>query len=100
MRCEDRESEDCKLSIAVRDTGIGMREDVLERIFDPFFQVQSGTSRLYGGTGLGLPISKRLADAMAGTLVLKANQGSVLYSPYRLICRIRRSHTPKHDICE
>jgi two-component system, sensor histidine kinase len=56
------------LAIAVRDTGIGMKKEILTQIFDPFFQVQSGTSRLYGGTGLGLPISRRLVDAMAGTL--------------------------------
>lgn len=56
------------LEISIRDTGIGMEPVILDRIFDPFFQAQSGTSRLYGGTGLGLPISKRLVEAMAGTL--------------------------------
>ena len=60
------------LSISVRDTGIGMEPGILDPIFDPFFQAQSGTSRLYGGTGPGLPISKRLVDAMSGTLKVKS----------------------------
>jgi signal transduction histidine kinase/ActR/RegA family two-component response regulator len=78
------------LSISVRDTGIGMEPGILGRIFDPFFQAQSGTSRLYGGTGLGLPISKRLVDAMSGTLKVKSevSVGSVfevgLSVPYSL----------------
>jgi CheY-like chemotaxis protein len=59
------------LAISVRDTGIGMDPGTIDRIFDPFYQAQSGTSRLYGGTGLGLPISKRLVDAMAGTLTVE-----------------------------
>jgi signal transduction histidine kinase/ActR/RegA family two-component response regulator len=63
------------LSISVRDTGIGMEPAILERIFDPFFQAQSGTSRVYGGTGLGLPISKRLVDAMSGTLTVTSEVG-------------------------
>jgi len=63
------------LVISVHDTGIGMEQNVLDRIFDPFFQVQSGTSRLYGGTGLGLPISKRLVDAMSGSLTVDSRLG-------------------------
>ena len=63
------------LDVSVRDTGIGMEPNILDRIFDPFFQAQSGTSRLYGGTGLGLPISKRLVEAMAGTLTVTSQPG-------------------------
>jgi CheY-like chemotaxis protein/anti-sigma regulatory factor (Ser/Thr protein kinase) len=75
ISCTERAENRVLLSISVRDTGIGMESDVLGRIFDPFFQVQSGTSRLYGGTGLGLPISKRLVDAMSGTLSVNSELG-------------------------
>jgi signal transduction histidine kinase/CheY-like chemotaxis protein len=63
------------LTISVSDSGIGMEPSILDRIFDPFFQAQSGTSRVYGGTGLGLPISKRLVDAMSGTLNVTSQLG-------------------------
>jgi signal transduction histidine kinase/ActR/RegA family two-component response regulator len=72
VRCTDVGDSKLELAISVRDTGIGMQRDILARIFDPFFQVQSGTSRLYGGTGLGLPISKRLVDAMSGMLTVES----------------------------
>jgi signal transduction histidine kinase/CheY-like chemotaxis protein len=58
--------------LTVRDTGIGIDPENIERICDPFFQVASGTNRLYGGTGLGLPISKRLVEAMGGTLTIES----------------------------
>ena len=56
------------VSLQVRDTGSGIPEDRLDRLFQPFSQVDSSTTRLYGGTGLGLAISRRLARAMRGDL--------------------------------
>ncbi len=64
------------LAFAVTDSGIGIDEQHLDRIFDPFFQIASGTSRLYGGTGLGLPISRRLVEAMAGSLTVSSERGT------------------------
>ncbi len=74
----DQQTGRAELKVSVIDTGIGISRDGMARIFDPFYQVQSGTSRLYGGTGLGLPISKRLVEAMSGTLTVTSqmNQGS------------------------
>ncbi|NER79686.1 MAG: DUF3365 domain-containing protein [Leptolyngbya sp. SIO1D8] len=55
-----------KIQFAVRDTGIGIPKDRLDRLFKSFQQVDSSTARKYGGTGLGLAISKRLCTAMGG----------------------------------
>ena len=54
--------------ISVTDTGIGIPEDQLPRIFEPFFQVEQGPTRRYPGVGLGLSIAHDLARAMRGDL--------------------------------
>jgi PAS domain S-box-containing protein len=61
--------------ISVSDTGIGIREDQREAVFETFRQVDGATNRRHGGSGLGLAIAKRLAQAMGGTLSLKSELG-------------------------
>jgi signal transduction histidine kinase len=61
--------------MAVEDTGIGIPEDKLESIFQPFTQVESGYTRTHGGTGLGLTISRRLARLMGGDLTAESRFG-------------------------
>ncbi len=70
-----------EIQFAVRDTGIGIPGDRLDRLFKPFSQVDSSTSRNYGGTGLGLVISQRLSEMMGGRIWVesKENQGSTFY---------------------
>ncbi len=67
------------LAIAVHDTGIGIEPEVMNRIFDPFEQGERAFQRRYGGLGLGLAISKSLAQAHGGTLIARSeghDQGS------------------------
>ena len=60
------------LEFIISDTGIGILEEKIENIFDPFIQSNSNTSRLYGGSGLGLNIVKQLIDLMKGTITVKS----------------------------
>lgn len=71
---EQRESN-LLLDITVADTGIGMSPDSLEHIFMPFIQGDSSTTRRYGGTGLGLTISRRLAELMGGSIRVESCEG-------------------------
>jgi signal transduction histidine kinase len=64
------------LTVEVSDTGIGIAEENLKAIFDKFVQADSSTTRRYGGTGLGLPIAKSLAERMGGTLNVRSEIGS------------------------
>lgn len=64
-----------EIQISIRDTGIGIPPDRLDRLFKAFSQVDSSTTRQYGGTGLGLVISQRLAQLMGGDLWVKSREG-------------------------
>ena len=64
-----------QIEFAVNDTGIGIPSDKLKMIFDDFTQADASTTRKYGGTGLGLGISRRLAEAMGGSLTATSSQG-------------------------
>ena len=67
-----------RLSVAVRDTGVGIPADRLDKVFNSFEQADAGTTRRFGGTGLGLTISRRLAQLMGGDLSVDSivGQGS------------------------
>jgi signal transduction histidine kinase len=67
-----------KLSIRVRDGGNGIPDEMLERVFDPFFRLEESRNRDTGGTGLGLSIARNVAESHAGTLVLRNADGGGL----------------------
>ena len=64
------------MSISVADSGIGMNEEQIGRIFEEFQQADESTARDYGGTGLGLPISKQLAQLLGGDLSATSAPGT------------------------
>ena len=67
--------ENAGVRISVSDNGIGIREDDIERALTPFVQVDNDKSRKYHGTGLGLPLSKNLAELHDGRLELSSRYG-------------------------
>jgi len=69
------EHVDGRVRFWVRDTGIGIPAEHLERVFDPFFQVERGRTRKYSGMGLGLSIARDLARAMQGDVTLESEAG-------------------------
>lgn len=70
-----RENKHMVIEFAVKDTGIGMTNDQLKRLFKAFTQADTSTTRKYGGTGLGLTISKSLSQMMGGTITVESDYG-------------------------
>ncbi len=70
-----RQDASLLVQLAVCDTGIGISPQALDKIFNPFEQEDGSTTRNYGGTGLGLTISRRLAELMSGSITVESTPG-------------------------
>lgn len=71
----DQQQDKARISFSVKDTGIGIATEKLNAIFESFTQASLDTSRLYGGTGLGLTIVKKLIDMLNGAIMVKSKLG-------------------------
>ncbi len=89
VRVAEDDPERPLISLAVRDTGIGIPPERIDRLFRSFSQVDSSTTRTYGGTGLGLVISRRLAEAMDGDITVQSAPGAG--STFTVTVRLLRS---------
>ncbi|MCH7990507.1 MAG: response regulator [Planctomycetes bacterium] len=76
VRLLEKDSAEPKLQFSVMDSGIGMTEQQLSNIFQPFMQGDSSVTRKYGGTGLGLTISKRLTEALGGEISVECRKNT------------------------
>jgi len=72
---KDKQSKTVTMYFEIKDSGIGMTPEQIERAFAPFTQAESGTTRKYGGTGLGLAITTYLVDIMGGKLLVESTPG-------------------------
>ncbi|HEX2862105.1 MAG TPA: response regulator [Lacunisphaera sp.] len=82
-----------ELTFDIRDTGIGIPADRVDRLFKHFSQVDSSMTRRYGGTGLGLVISKRIAEIMGGGVRVESTPGEG--STFSFTVRLRVANTPQ-----
>ena len=86
----DHEIESGWVILHVRDTGIGISVEQIGRIFEPFVQAETSTSRKYGGTGLGLPISRKFCELLGGDLSGASGSGGSTFT-----MRIPASYVPQ-----
>ena len=75
LRCETADNDMLKMRFTVRDNGVGMSEEFLQHLYDPFTQEHSQLNDKTKGTGLGLPIVKSLVETMGGTISVKSKLG-------------------------
>ena len=101
-RVVERSDTDVLLRFAVRDTGLGLTEEQISRLFQSFSQADSSTTRKFGGTGLGLAITKNLAQLMGGEVGVSSvyGKGSEFWCTVRLGLSLqsRRTRTPNPDL--
>jgi two-component system sensor histidine kinase RpfC len=90
--------EQYRLRFGVLDTGIGIPKELHSHIFDPFFQASEGTTRKYGGTGLGMSIAKEIVTLMGGELMLDSTVGKGSHFYFDLMLpKVIQAPTQKAD---
>ncbi|NVK20250.1 MAG: response regulator [Methylocystaceae bacterium] len=98
MNVRELYDDQLELEISVHDTGIGMSEDQLDKIFAPFTQADSSTTRKYGGTGLGLTITKQLCELLEGHIrvVSKVGKGT----SFIVTLKVEKTSPPEDNTLE
>ena len=88
MEIPSEQPEMTTMEFVCRDTGIGMTEEFQKCVFEPFAQEHTGSRTKFAGTGLGMPISKKLVEKMGGTITFESEEGAgttfVIRVPFRI----------------
>ncbi len=90
VRLLERHDQKIRIEFGVTDTGIGMTEEQIGKLFQAFSQADSSTSRKYGGTGLGLSISHRLVSMMGGSIAVESRYGQGSAFRFDAVFRLRQ----------
>ena len=92
------------MEFVCRDTGIGMTEEFQKHIFEPFAQEHAGSRTKFAGTGLGMPITKKLVEKMGGTITFESEEGAgttfVIRVPFKIDQRMRIKREEQKDVSE
>jgi len=86
------------VEISIRDTGIGIHQDQIDKIFDRFYQVDGSHTREHEGTGIGLALTKELVDLHKGKIEVESEEGKG--TTFRLIFVLGKNHLRQDEICE
>ena len=88
MEIPSEQPEMTTMEFVCRDTGIGMTEEFQKHIFEPFAQEHTGSRTKFAGTGLGMPITKKLVEKMGGTITFESEEGAgttfVIRVPFKI----------------
>jgi signal transduction histidine kinase/CheY-like chemotaxis protein len=100
VECKRQDENGCHLQFSVTDTGIGISEEGIEKLFKSFQQVDTSTTRRYGGTGLGLVISRRLAEFMGGVVWVESQPGSGSTFFFSVALKVSEDAAPSHELAD
>ena len=93
IRLLEENEEKIKVEFEIKDTGIGICQEDIDKIFQAFTQVDSSTDKKYGGTGLGLTICNQFAEVLGGKIICSSEKGSG--SSFSFICPLSKMNTDK-----
>ena len=94
---KDVDEDNVSIFFEIQDSGIGIANELIDKVFDPFTQAESGTTRKYGGSGLGLPITKNIVERMGGKLDVESAPGIGSKFTFQLVFLTAEAETDVTD---